>query len=159
MSRGVTLSDGQIERGESGCFFEAIRESEAVEFPQKSLFGAGQHAFQSTARQKRAVAALRAETFDKRLVVEASNNVADANVSRIAREPDAALRAANAFEISGRGQFLQNFRHMVSRHAEMIGDRRRAHDFGVMVGKEDQRPQAEVCEGRQPHGENLTRYS
>ena len=138
--------------GKGGGFFEAVVQGVAIEFAQKSQFGAGQHALQSAARQKRAVAALRAETFDQRLIVERADHLANSDVAGIARQSHAALRAADAFDISGGGELLQHFRHMVARNAEMIGDRRRAHHFRVAVREEDEGAQAKVGEGRQPHG-------
>jgi hypothetical protein len=101
---------------------------------------------------------LRAETFDERLIVERAHHLPDADVARIARQSHAALRAADAFDIAGRRELLEHFRHVVAGDAKMIGDRRRAHHLRIAVGEEDEGAQAEVGEGREAHGVNLSRY-
>ncbi|KAF2991534.1 hypothetical protein MJC1_01522 [Methylocystis sp. MJC1] len=111
---------------------------ESVEFPQKALLGARQHSFEPASRQKRAVAALRAKTFDQRLIVERADNVADTNVPWVPSQSNATLRAADALDKSGGGKLLEHLRHVVSRDLEMVGNRSRAQDVGPAVGEQDE---------------------
>lgn len=112
-------------------------QGESVEFPQKTLLGARQYSFESAPRQKRAVAALRAKTFDQRLIIERADNIADANVPRITGQSNAALRAADALNVSSGGKLLEDLRHVVSRDIEVVGDCGGAQHLRPAVGEED----------------------
>ena len=74
------------------------------------------------------------------------------------RQPHAALRATNAFDVAGGGELLQHLRHMVARHVEMISDLRRAQNFRLPVRQKDKSAQPIVREVRQSHEIILSRY-
>jgi hypothetical protein len=131
---------GEVEKRRSTVFSKTIANGIAIEFAQKSLLGARQHRFQPATRQKRAVGPSVAKTVDERLIlVEASHDVANADVTGIPDKPNATLRASDALDISGSREFLQHFGHVVARYVEMIGNRRGAQYLPLPVSEKDQR--------------------
>lgn len=123
-----------------------------VEFGKKDVFCVTQRSPKPAGRPQPASTAVGAETFDEGLVpFQVADDIADPDAGGRAGKAHAAGGAAHAFEVTAGDEIEQDFREMMARDAEPLGERGRRLDFRRLGGQQHQGPQAEIGITRQGH--------